>query len=65
MPCRLAVAKLKLVDHATFTALTDDGKKWSVTTTLVYEPRFQVAGAGGGGGRHLLPTVPAGLLIRG
>jgi hypothetical protein len=52
-PCRLAVGRLKPVDHATFTALTDDGKQWNVTSKLVYAPRFRVAGASAGGGDPL------------
>jgi hypothetical protein len=53
--CPLAVAKLSLPQHtATFTVLTDDGKTWSITTTLLYQPKFRVEGAGGGG----LPCLP-------
>ncbi len=68
--CRLAVARLTSAedrkidpsrpqDRATFRVLTNDGKTWTTTTALLYEPRLRVEGGGG------LPCIPGLPLLPG
>jgi hypothetical protein len=47
-------------DRATFTVVTDDGRTWTSTTTLLYEPRLRVESgfSGGGGGICFLSILP-------